>query len=91
VTPPQTLEPNFWGWDGQGHRFSEKALGCLDASNPVRIFLAKVATHWAFDAVILFAILLNASFMGMVDYTNVNCRAAGTLSSARAEERPHLV
>ena len=43
----------------------------IPANNPARQVAAKIAVHWAFDAVILVAILINASFMGMTDYGNV--------------------
>ncbi|KAK7233038.1 voltage-gated sodium channel [Aureococcus anophagefferens] len=68
--PETVAAPNFFV-DGVAYRFAaDRALGCAPSSEQRKRAVA-VVVHPAFDAVILVAILVNAAFMGMVDYGSV--------------------
>lgn len=68
--PEAVAAPNFFV-DGVAYRFADRALGCVPPSSGPRKRAVAVVVHPAFDAVILVAILVNAAFMGMVDYGSV--------------------
>ncbi|KAH8054569.1 hypothetical protein JL721_10452 [Aureococcus anophagefferens] len=68
--PETVAAPNFFV-DGVAYRFADRALGCVPPSSEPRKRAVAVVVHPAFDAVILVAILVNAAFMGMVDYGSV--------------------
>jgi len=55
---------------GKIYKFSKESLGVFDNKNKLRIWSVWLITSKRFDLCVLFLILLNSIFLGMMDYTD---------------------